>query len=81
MPRPEPTSAAAEDHTQAELEDIAQSTTRLPGALTTMPGDNLVVVDVVHDDGSLQDWADLRFGDVLRVRALRAGPSGWMIGA
>ena len=65
MPRPEPTSAAAEDHTQAELEDIAQQLNELPGALTTMPGDNLVVVDVVHDDGSLQDWADLRFGDGL----------------
>ena len=32
------------------------------GALSTMPGDNLVVVDVVHDDGSLQDWADATYG-------------------
>ena len=65
MPVPEPTSSAAEDHTPAELEDIAQQLNELPGALTTMPGDNLVVVDVVHDDGSLQDWADSRFGDGL----------------
>ena len=28
-----------------------------------MPGDNLVVVDVVHDDGSLQDWADATYGE------------------
>jgi hypothetical protein len=64
-PWPEPTSSATEDHTQAELEDIAQQLGELPGALSTMPGDNLVVVDVVHDDGSLQDWADSRFGDGL----------------
>jgi hypothetical protein len=65
MPVPEPTSSAAEDHTPAELEDIAQQLNDLPGALTTIPGDNLVVVDVVHDDGTLQDWADQRFGNGL----------------
>ena len=30
-----------------------------------MPGDNLVVVDVIHDDGTLQDWADATYGDGL----------------
>ena len=65
MPRPEPTSSAAEDHTQAELEAIAEKLQELPGALSTMPGDNLVVVDVVHDDGTLQDWADTTYGDGL----------------
>ena len=65
MPTPEPTSGAGEQHSQAELEAIARELNELPGALTTMPGDNLVVVDVVHDDGSLQDWADSRFGDGL----------------
>jgi hypothetical protein len=30
-----------------------------------MPGDNLVVVDVIHDDGTLQDWADTTYGDGL----------------
>ena len=39
-----------------------RSSSELPGALSTMPGDNLVVVDVVHDDGSLQDWADAAYG-------------------
>ncbi len=62
MPTPQPTSSATEDHTQAELEDIAQQLNELPGALTTMPGDNLVVVDVVHDDGSIQEWADATYG-------------------
>ena len=62
MPRPEPTSSAAEQHSAAELEAIGQELQELPGALSTMPGDNLVVVDVVHDDGSLQDWADATYG-------------------
>ena len=62
MPRPEPTSSAAEQHSAAELEAIGQELQKLPGALSTMPGENLVVVDVVHDDGSLQDWADATFG-------------------
>jgi hypothetical protein len=76
-PWPEPTSSATEDHTQAELEDIAQQLGELPGALSTMPGDNLVVVDVVHDDGSLQDWADSRFGDgLVFVHSLLAPAAG-----
>jgi hypothetical protein len=62
MPRPEPTSSAAEQHSADELEAIGQQLQELPGALSTMPGDNLVVVDVVHDDGSLQDWADATYG-------------------
>ncbi len=65
MPWPMPTSSAAEDHTLAELEDIAGQLNELPGALSTVPGDNLLVVDVVHDDGSLQDWADATYGDGL----------------
>ena len=65
MPTPQPTSGASEQHSQTELEAIAQDLNELPGALTTMPGDNLVVVDVVHDDGSIQDWADRTYGDGL----------------
>ncbi|MEO6510838.1 MAG: hypothetical protein ABIO16_07600 [Nocardioides sp.] len=62
MKEPQPTSSAAEDHTPAQLEAIAEKLNDLPGALTTMPGENLVVVDVIHDDGSLQDWADASYG-------------------
>ena len=65
MPWPEPTSSAAEEHSAAELETIAQELQGLPGALSTMPGENLVVVDVIHDDGSFQDWADATYGDGL----------------
>jgi hypothetical protein len=62
MPWPQPTSSAVEAHSAAELERIAQDLQELPGALSTMPGDNLVVVDVVHDDGTLQEWADATYG-------------------
>ena len=65
MPWPEPTSSAAEEHSAAELETIAQELQGLPGALSTMPGENLVVVDVIHDDGSFQEWADATYGDGL----------------
>jgi hypothetical protein len=65
MPWPEPTSGAAEDHTQAQLEAIADELNAVPGALSTMPGDNLVVLDVIHDDGTIQDWADATYGDGL----------------
>jgi hypothetical protein len=76
MPWPQPTSSAADDHTQAELEAVAEEMNDLPGALATMPGDNLVVVDVVHDDGSLQDWADSRFGDGLVFVHSMLAPAG-----
>ena len=62
MPWPEPTSGAADDHSQAELEAIAEELTDLPGALTTMLGDNLVVLDVIHDDGTIQEWVDEEYG-------------------
>jgi hypothetical protein len=62
VPRPEPTSSATDEHSAAELEAIGQELQELPGALSTMTGDNLVVVDVAHDDGSLQDWADVTYG-------------------
>jgi hypothetical protein len=65
MPWPQPTSSAADDHTEAQLEAIATELDDLPGALSTTPGDNLVVVDVVHDDGTLQQWADATYGDGL----------------
>ncbi len=65
MPWPEPTSGAAEDHSDAELQAIADDLSSLPGALTTVTGDNLVVVDVIHDDGTIQDWVDAEYGEGL----------------
>jgi hypothetical protein len=62
MPTTQPTSTATEQHTQAQLDTIAEQLRELPGFLTDSTGDNLVVVDVVHDDGSLQAWADQQYG-------------------
>lgn len=64
---PDPTSTATGQHTQAELDAIAEELRGLPGALTTTTGDNLVVADVVHDDGALQAWADTAYGAGLVV--------------
>jgi hypothetical protein len=76
MPVPEPTSGAAEAHSTAELEAIAEELRDLPGFLTAMPGDNLVAVDVVHDDGSLQAWADATYGTgLVFVRSALAPPT------
>ena len=41
-----------------------------------MPGDNLVAVDVVHDDGSLQAWADAAYGTGLVFVRSALGPAG-----
>ena len=62
-PGPSPTSSAAErPQRRPSSRRSREELQELPGALSTMPGDNLVVVDVVHDDGSLQDWADATYG-------------------
>jgi hypothetical protein len=76
MPWPQPTSSAAEDHTPAELEAVAQELQDLPGALSTYPGENLVVVDVVHDDGSLQEWVDAAYGGGLVFVHSALAPAG-----
>ncbi len=60
--QPVPTGTAGSDHSQAELEAIAEELRELPGFLTAMPGDQCVIVDVVYDDGGLQAWADAAYG-------------------
>ncbi|MBB6627083.1 hypothetical protein H5V45_07085 [Nocardioides sp. KIGAM211] len=35
----------------------------LPGQLSVVPTEVSVVVDVVHDDGTIQDWADATYGE------------------
>ncbi len=58
---PEP----AVDHTDAELEQIAEEVGRtLPGAQGAYPDNNgHVLVDVTYDDGTLQDQVDQTYGD------------------
>jgi len=51
-------------HSTAELAEIADDVASIPGAQGSgdVRGHN-VVVSVVYDDGSLQDWADTTYGD------------------
>lgn len=51
-------------YTEAELNELSiELQERLPGILTTSGGQDVVRVDVVHDDGSLQAWVDEEYGD------------------
>jgi hypothetical protein len=66
--RPEPTPcedlAAADCHgpTQARMEQIKEELSALPGMLTIDASRYVVHAHVVHDDGSLQAWADEAYG-------------------
>ena len=50
------------DHTEKELHGIQQELNDLPGMLSTSSRDDRVDVEVIHDDGSLQAWADATYG-------------------
>ena len=52
-------------HTEAELSRIVQELSDLPGMLTSSGQFDRVDVSVVHDDGSLQAWADATYGEGL----------------
>jgi hypothetical protein len=49
--------------TEAELNEISMELQRLPGVLSTYAADDVVTAEVLHDDGSLQAWADEEYGD------------------
>ena len=54
---------ASVEHTHAELQDIADEVGRsLPGAQGAYVDRQHVLVDVVYDDGSLQDQVDEEYG-------------------
>lgn len=67
MPEETPTPAAAAAYSDSELESIAKELRdRLPGYLGSYGGsgtDGHVLADVLYDDGSLQAWADQKYGD------------------
>lgn len=48
--------------TDAELESAQRDLEDLPGILTTVPMSGRLDVSVVHDDGTLQAWADSEYG-------------------
>ncbi|HYF73743.1 MAG TPA: hypothetical protein VD864_13025, partial [Nocardioides sp.] len=61
--------APAVEHTQAELERIAEEVGDLPGGQGAYADGGRVLVDVIYDDGSLQAWVDDTYGkDVVIVR-------------
>jgi hypothetical protein len=67
MPEEAPTPSAATAYSDPELESIAEELRdRLPGYLGSYGGsgtDGHVLADVLYDDGSLQAWADQKYGD------------------
>ena len=51
-------------HTQQRLREVARALRDLPGGLSSGYGSisNMVDITVVHDDGSIQAWADEEYG-------------------
>lgn len=61
------------EHTEAELQEILREVEQLPGFTSGGAYRGRVEVAVLHDDGTLQAWADARFGTgaVVVTSALR----------
>lgn len=53
------------EHTEAELQRISEALRALPGMRGSGSGVDRIDVDLVWDDGSLQAWADEKYGDGL----------------
>lgn len=62
--QPSPRPVAPPDLTAQEWAEVEKTVRSLPGMLTSVRESDTgpVHVDVVHDDGSLQAWADATFG-------------------
>jgi hypothetical protein len=60
---PEPAPAPDPPAVATRLEEIQHEIRSLPGLLSSTPDHGRLLVDVVHDDGSLQAWADATYGD------------------
>lgn len=54
---------SAARYTEAELNKISMELQRLPGVLSTSGAADVVHAEVLHDDGSLQAWADEEYGE------------------
>jgi hypothetical protein len=50
-------------HTEPELRRIQDEAQHLPGVTSTSGGSDVVEVGVLHDDGSIQAWADQEYGE------------------
>ncbi len=51
------------DYSEQELQDIAEDVGTLPGAQGANSLEGNVLVDVLYDDGSIQDWATEEYGE------------------
>lgn len=59
------------EHTDAELQAIADELNELPGMSSSGSGITYVDVSVLWDDGSLQAWADQKYGEgLVRITSL-----------
>lgn len=63
------------EHTEAELRAIQRELGSLPGLLSSGTGRDRVRVEVVFDDGTLQEWADRTYGDGVVVVSSALSPS------
>jgi hypothetical protein len=50
------------EHTMDELQAIQDEVNDLPGMLSSSPGDGMVELGVVYDDGTVQAWTDATYG-------------------
>jgi hypothetical protein len=51
-------------YSETDILDIADDVSSLPGVTGVVPlKDGQVLVDVVYDDGTLQDWANMTYGE------------------
>lgn len=64
-------------HTERRLLQIQHELTHMPGLLSSSAGHDRVDVQVVHDDGSLQAWADATYGPgLVRISSALVPASG-----
>jgi hypothetical protein len=61
-------------HTDDELNEIASALGERPGVTGASPSYDRVIVDVLYDDGALQDYVDETYGEnaVVVISSLRA---------
>jgi len=65
------------EHTEAELLRVQRRLQHLPGMLTASSSRDVVDVEVVHDDGTLQAWVDATYGPgLVRISSALVPASG-----
>ena len=75
-PEPADLPAPGREYSPQELDEIAEDLRELPGYQGGQVTDGRVQVDVVHDDGSLQAWADEQVGTGVVVVTSLLVPAG-----